>query len=74
MVEHQMIISPKRKNQWLHNEYYRSLLLHYPAIDSNNLLTLLVADPSSSRPEWVLLYFSYVFPISAGFQLIFSTG
>jgi hypothetical protein len=57
-----MIYSPerKKKKQWLHNEYYESLLLHYPAIDSN-LLTLLAADPPSSSPKWVL-HFSSCFP------------
>ncbi len=45
------------KKQWLHNEYYESLLLAYPVINGNNLLTQLDADPPSSCPEWVLQHF-----------------
>jgi hypothetical protein len=30
--------------------------------NSNNLLTLLVPDPLSSSPKWVLLYLSSYFP------------
>jgi hypothetical protein len=50
MVEHQMIYSPERKKeQWSHmNHLYR-------IFDDSNLLTLLAADPSASRPEWVSL-------------------
>ncbi len=69
MVEHQMIYSPKRKKQWLHNEYYESLLWGYPVINAYNLFTLLAADPPSSRSESVPLHFFSCFPISAGFQL-----
>jgi hypothetical protein len=58
MVEHQTIYSPGRKKQLLHNEYYESLPVRNPAIDSNNLLTLLATNPPSSCPEWVLLHFS----------------
>ncbi len=70
MVEHQMIYSPGRKNgknvtwqtSWL-------TFLRSSNIDSNNLLTLLAADPPSSCPEWVLLHFFSRFPISAGLLL-----
>ncbi len=62
MVEHQMIFSSERKKQWSHNEYSKSLILSYPIININNLLTLLAADPPSSQPEWVLLHFFSCFP------------
>ncbi len=59
VVLHQMIYSPERT----HNDYYEPLLVQYPAIDSNNLLTLLAADLPSLRPKWwVLLHFSSCFP------------
>jgi hypothetical protein len=40
MIENQMIYLQKEKTQWLHNEYYESLILCYPAIVSHNLLPL----------------------------------
>jgi hypothetical protein len=52
----------KERTQWLHNEYYESLLLYYSTIDSNNFLTQLAADPPSSHPEWVLPHLSSCFP------------
>ncbi len=62
IVEHQMICSPERKKQWSQNKCYESLLLHYPVINGNNLLTLLAALPPSSRPECVVLHFFSCFP------------
>ncbi len=51
------LFSLKKKKQWLHNEYYESLLWGYPVFNGNNLLTLLAADPPPSRLELVLLNF-----------------
>jgi hypothetical protein len=48
--------------QWLHYVCYDSLLLRYLVIDTDNFITLSASDPPSSRPEWVLLYFSSCFP------------
>jgi hypothetical protein len=64
----------KEEKQWLHPEHYELLLLLYPAINGNNLLTLLAADPLSSRPEWFSFTSRHVFPISAWFQLALFPG
>ncbi len=69
MVGKQMIYSPERNTQWLHNEHYKSLLLCYPIID---VIIISLC--------WPLILFHHVrngfsltcphvFPISAGFQL-----
>ncbi len=53
MVEHQMIYSPERKKK-SHNKCQEPLLSDHSVTKGNNLLTLLAADPPSSRLDWVL--------------------
>ncbi len=64
----------KERTQWLHNEYYESLLLYYSTIDSNNFLTQLAADPPSSHRNGFSPTCLHVFPISAWFQLTLFLG
>ncbi len=69
MVGKQMIYSPERNTQWLHNENYKSLLLCYLIIDviiiSLCWLLILFHHVRNGFP----LTCPHVFPISAGFQL-----
>ncbi len=57
-------INSCKKKQWLHNEYYETLLWDYPVLITNFSLCwplILLHHVSSTS--------SHIFPISAGFQL-----
>jgi hypothetical protein len=53
-VEHQMIYSPERKNNSHTKKIPRPYVLNH-SVTMATSLTLLAADPHSSRLEWILL-------------------